>query len=66
MSEHNITLRWVRSTFCAATNCVEVARTSRTVHVRDAKDPEGRALVLPVEAWRAFIESVKRGDLDHT
>ena len=66
MSEHNTTLHWVRSTSCAATNCVEVARTSRTVHVRDAKDPAGRHLVLPVEVWREFVESVKRGDLDHT
>jgi hypothetical protein len=65
MSEHR-TLHWVRSTFCAGSNCVEVARTSRTVHVRDSQDPEGQQLVLPVEVWREFVERVKRGDLDHT
>jgi hypothetical protein len=66
MSEHGTTLHWVRSTFCSSNGCVEVASTSRTVHVRDTKDPEGPQLVLPVEAWREFIERVKRGDLDHT
>jgi len=66
MSEHRPTLRWLRSTFCSSGTCVEVARTSRTVHIRDAKDPEGPRLALPVEAWREFIERVKSGDLDHT
>jgi Domain of unknown function (DUF397) len=66
MSEHRTTLHWVRSTFCGNNTCVEVARTPRTVHVRDSKDPEGRQLVLPVDVWREFVERVKRGDLDHT
>jgi len=65
MSEHSTILRWVRSTFCSTGTCVEVARTSRTVHVRDSKDPEGQHLVLPAEAWQEFVERVKRGDLDH-
>jgi hypothetical protein len=66
MSEHRTTMRWTRSTYCASANCVEVARASHSVQVRDSKDPEGRRLVLPVEVWREFVERVKRGDLDHT
>jgi hypothetical protein len=66
MSEHGTILSWAHSTFCSTGACVEVARTPRTVHVRDSKDPEGQHLVLPVDVWREFVERVKRGDLDHT
>jgi hypothetical protein len=65
MSEHSPGLRWQRSSFCSSNGCVEVARTQRSVHVRDTKDPEGPRLDVPVEAWREFIASIKRGDLDH-
>jgi hypothetical protein len=65
MSEHGTTLHWQRSTYCSSNGCVEVARTSDTVHVRDTKDPEGPRLTVPVDAWREFIASVKRGDLHH-
>jgi hypothetical protein len=65
MSEQDATLRWKQSTYCASSSCVEVAHTHRTVHVRDTKDPEGPQLVVPVEAWRELIASIKRGDLDH-
>jgi hypothetical protein len=57
---------WHRSTYCSTGTCVEVARTPETVLVRDAKDPEGPHLALPVGAWREFVERVKDGDLDHT
>ena len=65
MSEHHIPLRWQRSSFCSNGSCVEVARTLRTVQVRDSKDPAGARLSVPVAAWRDFIASVKRGDLGH-
>jgi hypothetical protein len=65
MSEYSTTLRWRRSSYCSSGSCVEVAREPREVHVRDTKDPEGPSLVVSVEAWREFVASVKRGDLDH-
>lgn len=65
MSEHHLTLHWQRSSFCSNGACVEVARTLRTVQVRDSKDPAGPRLTVPVAAWREFIASVKRGDLGH-
>jgi hypothetical protein len=65
MSEYGTTLRWQRSTYCSNNGCVEVARAGRTVQVRDAKDPDGPQLAVSVDAWREFIASVKRGDLDH-
>jgi hypothetical protein len=63
MSEHGTTLNWRRSTYCSSNGCVEVARGSNTVHVRDTKDPDGPQLTVSVDAWRAFIASLKRGDL---
>ena len=65
MSEQGTPLRWLRSTFCSSSTCVEVERTQRSVHVRDTKDPEGPQLVVDADAWREFIASIKRGDLDH-
>jgi hypothetical protein len=66
MSDHSTTLRWRRSTYCSSGGCIEVACEPCEVHVRDTTDPEGPSLVVSIEAWRGFIESVKRGDLDHT
>ena len=65
MSEHHPTLRWQRSSHCSNGACVEVARTLRTVQVRDSKDPAEPPLTVPVAAWREFIAGLKRGDLDH-
>jgi hypothetical protein len=65
MSGHQFPLRWQRSSFCSTGGCVEVARESRSVHVRDTHDPEGARLVVPIDAWREFIDRIKRGDLDH-
>lgn len=42
-------------------NCVEVADgVPGAVPVRDSKLPTGPALVVPADAWAAFIEGVKR------
>jgi Domain of unknown function (DUF397) len=41
-------------------NCVEVARNlPGMVAIRDSKDPDGRALVVTREEWRAFLRSFK-------
>ncbi|MFB6893658.1 DUF397 domain-containing protein [Kitasatospora sp. NPDC056327] len=36
--------------------CVEVAHTPGTVHVRDSKDKTGPRLTFDPTAWAAFIE----------
>ncbi|HLI41026.1 MAG TPA: DUF397 domain-containing protein [Streptosporangiaceae bacterium] len=46
-----------------AANCVEVAGLPGAVGVRDSKDPDGPALVLTRDAWRAFAGRVKDGRL---
>jgi hypothetical protein len=51
-----------RKASCSACNgeCIEVARTSGRVMVRDSKDPEGPVLNYSAEAFQAFLGEAKR------
>ncbi|MFF7690348.1 DUF397 domain-containing protein [Streptomyces syringium] len=51
---HN--LAWFRSSYSTEQggNCVEVAATPTTIHVRDSKVPHGPRLTLSPGAWSAF------------
>ncbi|TQF05905.1 DUF397 domain-containing protein [Kitasatospora acidiphila] len=41
-------------------NCVEVAdNITGHVPVRDSKDPNGPALVIPADSWQAFIANLR-------
>jgi hypothetical protein len=51
---------WRRSTRCEAGNCVEVARATDAVRVRNSTQPADE-LVLSHEQWRGFLAFV-RGD----
>jgi Domain of unknown function (DUF397) len=56
--------RWQRSSYTGgAGNCVEVRTLGDQVSVRDSKRPDV-VLRLTRAEWRAFLEAVKRGDLD--
>lgn len=53
---------WRKSSYSnnAAGDCVEVAEgLPGIVPVRDSKNPEGPALIVPAEAWTAFVASLK-------
>jgi hypothetical protein len=39
-------------------DCVQVAPAPDRVLVRDSKDPDGPALVVPTPTWRAFLSTV--------
>jgi len=54
------TQTWRKSSYSGTSgdNCVEIAATRDSVHVRDSKDPEGPALAFTPEAWRAFVGQV--------
>jgi len=44
--------------------CVEVATNlPGIVAVRDSKDPDGPKLVVSPSAWRAFVRSLKAGEV---
>ncbi|MFF5007524.1 DUF397 domain-containing protein [Streptomyces phaeochromogenes] len=50
-------LRWFKSSYSGAEggDCVEVAASRGTVHVRDSKAVTGPALTLDRTTWAAFI-----------
>ncbi|WP_251094804.1 DUF397 domain-containing protein [Streptomyces sp. Caat 7-52] len=51
-------LAWFKSSYSDSSlpdNCVEVALTPRTVHIRDSKNAEGPRLALAPGAWARFV-----------
>ncbi|MBM4794853.1 DUF397 domain-containing protein [Streptomyces sioyaensis] len=58
---------WRKSSYSdgGADNCVEVADGfPDAVPVRDSKNPEGPALLIPAMAWADFIRQAKADWLD--
>jgi predicted secreted Zn-dependent protease len=55
---------WHRSSYCANSTCVEVARLGNQVVVRDSKDYQGRVLYFTRTEWNAFLDGVRRGEFD--
>lgn len=57
-------LKWRKSSYSGdKNNCVELAALPEGVAVRDNKNPEGEALLLPRAVWRSVADRVKLGDL---
>jgi Domain of unknown function (DUF397) len=59
--------RWRKSSYSGngGANCVEVAgNLTGFVLVRDSKDREGPGLALSDQAWSAFVQGIKQGELD--
>lgn len=56
--------RWRKSTYSDnGGECLEVAAgVPGLIPARDSKDPEGAALVFPVEAWQSFLAAVQAGE----
>ncbi|MET9324939.1 DUF397 domain-containing protein [Streptomyces sp. NPDC003038] len=55
---HNPELDWFKSSYSSSSegdDCVEVATTPATVHVRDSKDPQIPALAFAPNAWAGFV-----------
>jgi len=55
------TVRWRKSKSCSDSACVEVAAVDDDVLMRDSKDPEGPVLRFTRREWKAFVDSVGRG-----
>lgn len=55
--------QWRKSTRSTGQgNCIEVATNlPALVAVRDSKNPDGPALVVPPSEWRAFLDHVQHG-----
>ncbi|MFI9123821.1 DUF397 domain-containing protein [Streptomyces bikiniensis] len=58
-------LAWRKSSYSGGSNdCVEVADgLAGVMPVRDSKCPTGPALVVPADAWSAFVGGLKDGAL---
>ncbi|WP_328339490.1 DUF397 domain-containing protein [Streptomyces violaceus] len=55
------TLHWRKSTYSGdGSNCVEIATTPTTVHIRDSKNPDGTHLTLRPTAWGEFLSTTAR------
>ena len=51
-------LDWFKSSYSDSSNgndCVEVAATPRTIHVRDSKNTPGPRLAFGPAAWAGFV-----------
>ncbi|MFC8067774.1 DUF397 domain-containing protein [Streptomyces sp. NPDC057293] len=51
-------LTWFTSSYSDSSNpsdCVEVAITPATIHIRDSKRPDGPRLAVAPEVWTAFV-----------
>jgi hypothetical protein len=58
-------LRFKRSSYCCADNCVEVAfDSSGYAFVRDSKDPDENTLEFSPAAWSDFIIGIRRREFD--
>ncbi|WP_306323481.1 MULTISPECIES: DUF397 domain-containing protein [unclassified Streptomyces] len=53
-------LEWFKSSYSSneGPECVEVATTPRTAHVRDSKNALGARLAFGAEGWSAFVSYV--------
>jgi hypothetical protein len=53
-------LTWKKSSHSGADpNCVEVALTTKTVAVRDSKDPHGPTLTFPPTTFARFLTNLR-------
>ncbi|MEU2926553.1 DUF397 domain-containing protein [Streptomyces sp. NPDC007251] len=52
-------LEWVKSSYSGSEggNCLEVATTPTTIHIRDSKRPAGRVLTLSPSTWSEFLRA---------
>ncbi|KQW17921.1 DUF397 domain-containing protein [Streptomyces sp. Root369] len=53
-------LHWFKSTYSGSEGgqCVEVAASPRTIHIRDSKNPQPTLRVTPT-TWTAFTTGLK-------
>ncbi|MDI3421255.1 DUF397 domain-containing protein [Streptomyces luteolus] len=54
-------LKWFKSSFSSSNesgDCVEVATTPGTVHIRDSKAPQGPTLAVGVDTWAGLVRFV--------
>jgi len=55
-------LTWFKSSYSGSQggDCLEVATTPATVHIRDSKTPTGPVLTVSPATWSEFLDRVAR------
>ncbi|MEU1085582.1 DUF397 domain-containing protein [Streptomyces sp. NPDC005576] len=55
-------LRWFESSYSGAEGgqCLEVATSPGTVHIRDSKHRTGPTLTVASDAWASFVAGISR------
>ncbi|MFI1520335.1 DUF397 domain-containing protein [Kitasatospora cineracea] len=63
------TVAWRKSSYSdnqGQGDCIEIAEAYAATHgmiaIRDSKNPAGRPLVVPVDAWHAFAAAAAAGE----
>jgi len=65
MTEHDGVIdEWRKSSESGSSDCVEVRVTTKHIHVRDTKDPDGPVLSFTYREWQAFLSGVRLGEFD--
>ena len=60
-AERLIELAWRRASFCASTECVEVAQRDDVIILRDSTKPHGSVIRCNASDWRTFVNDIKNG-----
>ncbi|MBB2945102.1 DUF397 domain-containing protein [Actinoplanes sp. CA-015351] len=53
---------WRKSSRCATSTCVEVAKVDDQYLIRDSKNPEVTPLSFTKAEWEAFVSGVNAGE----
>ncbi|MER6049710.1 DUF397 domain-containing protein [Streptomyces sp. BHT-5-2] len=56
-------LEWFKSSYSSGNerdDCIEVASTPATIHIRDSKDADGPHLRVPPATWADFVAFARR------
>lgn len=59
-------MTWRKSSFSGSGgNCVEIAATPGTVHLRSSQHPDRSVLALPPAVVAEFVAACQAGEYDH-
>lgn len=56
---------WLKASYCASSECIEVALYGTGAAVRDSKHPAGGQIVYTSAQWRSLLHGIKSGQYDH-
>jgi hypothetical protein len=57
-------LSWRKSSFCANTECAEVAARDGVIYMRNSAHPSNGGVAQSVQSWRDLVQAIKAGEFD--